>query len=371
MKYVVDLEGVARYRPGEHIETVMRRYGLERVVKLASNEFPLPPFPEVIDAMQRVLPDINRYPDSLSTELRDALAARYRLPATQVVVGNGSLELLLILGEALLKPGAEAVFAAQTFALYQKMCDAHGARALRIPLRDHVHDLDAMAAAVTSDTSMVIVCNPNNPTGTYLKAEHVAAFVDRVPEDVLVVVDEAYNEFVSSADSQDTVALVRERSNVCLTRTFSKIYGLCALRVGYALAGEGVCAAIDTLRQPFNVGLLAQVAATEALGHDDELRRRQALTAELRARLVDGLRRLGVETLPSEANFVLTRLESLSPPGTGVCEALLRRGVIVRDGAAFGLDGWVRVSVGTSEEIDYFLESLAALSAGAPDGRGG
>ena len=363
MRFLVDPDTVSRYTPGARSESVMERYGLSEVVKLASNEYPLPPLPGVAEAVTAAVSRLNRYPDSGAQALRDALGRRLQAPPERVTIGNGSLEILLLLGEALLAPGVEVVFPDPSFALYRRMCDLHGARPVAVPLREHRHDLEAMAAAVSPDTSLIILCNPNNPTGTYMPAAEIAGFCDRVPRDVLVVIDEAYNEFVTAPDSQDTLELARSRENVCVTRTFSKIHGLCALRVGYALAGEQVIAAIDTFRQPFNVNLLAQEAAVEALRHDDEVARRQALNAELRDELAERLRAMGLPVLPSQANFVLVDLGGLPVPEGEACERLASLGAIVRDGAAFGLPGWARVSVGTRKEIEFFLEKLALVAA--------
>jgi histidinol-phosphate aminotransferase len=364
VKFVVDLKSVHRYRPGADAETVRRRFGLDRVVKLASNEYPLPPVAGVREAVVAVLDQLNRYPDTHSTALREALADHYGLSPENIAVGNGSLELLLLLGQGLLAPGVEAVFPTPSFALYRKMCDLHGAMAREVALQDHCVDLQAMAAAVTDKTSLVIICNPNNPTGTYVGAAALARFVAEVPSDVLVVVDEAYNEFVTEADAQDTIDLVRRHENVCVTRTFSKIYGLCGLRVGYALCSETVREAIDTLRQPFNVSLVGQVAATEALRHQDEIAGRKAANTELRAHLVEGLAALGLASLPSQANFILTDMTGLTVPAIEACDSLTAQGAIVRDGAAFGLPGWARISIGTRAEIGFLLEKVVALAAG-------
>jgi histidinol-phosphate aminotransferase len=364
VKFVVDLKSVHPYRPGADAGVVRRRFGLEEVVKLASNEYPAPPVAGVREAITAVIDQLNRYPDTHSTVLRQALADHYATSRDCVAVGNGSLELLLLLGEGLLAPGVEAVFPAPSFALYRKMCSMHGATAVEVPLKDHRVDLASMAAAVTDKTSLVIICNPNNPTGTYVSAAAIAAFVADVPSDVLVVVDEAYNEFVTEADSQDTIDLVRRHDNVCVTRTFSKIYGLCGLRIGYALCSETVREAIDTLRQPFNVSLVAQVAATESLRHQDEIAGRKAANAELRSHLVGGLMALGLASLPSQANFVLTDMRGLDVPATEVCDRLTAQGAIVRDGAAFGLPGRARITIGTRSEIAFLLDKVAALAAG-------
>jgi histidinol-phosphate aminotransferase len=333
-------------------------------VKLASNESPLPPFDEVKAAIVAALDDLNRYPDGAAIELSAALAAHYGREPEQVIVSNGSCELLMLLGEALLERGDEVVFADPSFVVYRDVCLLHGAVARAVPLADFSHDLDAMAVAVGPRTKMLIVCNPNNPTGTYVPVAAIAELVNAVPDDVLIVIDEAYNEFVSAADSQDVLALQASHENVCVLRTFSKIYGLCGLRVGYGLGAPELKAAIDKVRQPFNVNLLAQVAAREALKHQDQVAQRAQANAELRQYMVEQLARMGRATVPSEANFMLVDIRDLCHPQEQVCEVLMSLGAIVRDGNAIGCPGWARVSVGSREEIDYFLGKLETLDPG-------
>jgi len=366
MRFVPALADIVPYVPGLPIEIVMRRYGLSEVVKLASNEFPLPPFDEVKRVIIEALDDLNRYPDGDATDLRAALAAHYGRVPEQVAVGNGSCELLMLLGDALLEKGDEVVFADPSFVVYYDVCRLHEARAVAVPLVDFTHDLEAMAAAVTPRTKMVLVCNPNNPTGTYVPAADIARLVEAVPDDVLVVVDEAYNEFVTAPDSQDALVLQKAHDNVIVLRTFSKIYGLCGLRVGYGLCAPEVKAALDKVRQPFNVNLLAQVAASEALKHQDQVARRREVNAELRTAMVDRLAACGRATVPSQANFMLVDTRDLRHPQDQVCGALLSMGAIVRDGNALGCPGWARVSVGTEDEIEFFLSKLASLEVGAP-----
>ena len=361
MRLIPALQKMVPYEPGRPLELVMRRFGLEEVVKLASNEFPLPPFAEVKAAIVAALDDLNRYPDGHATDLRAALAERYGCRADEVAVGNGSCELIMLLGAALLEPGDEVVFGDPSFVVYNDICLRHEARAVTVPLREFAHDLERMALAVGPRTKMVIVCNPNNPTGTYVSAAQIAAFVEAVPEHVLVVLDEAYNEFVTAADWQDTLPLQAARPNVCILRTFSKIYGLCGLRVGYGLCSTELKEAIDKLRQPFNVNRLAQVAALEALRHQDQVLERRRQTAELRTYMVTELKGMGRATVPSETNFMLVDIEGLRRPQQEICAALLALGAIVRDGNALGCPGWARVSVGAREEIDFFLEKLRSL----------
>jgi histidinol-phosphate aminotransferase len=369
MRFVPALAGIVPYVPGLPIEIVMRRYGLSEVVKLASNEFPLAPFDEVKRVIIEALEDLNRYPDGDATDLRAALAAHYGCVAEQVAVGSGSCELLMLLGDALLEKGDEVVFADPSFVVYNDVCRLHEARAVAVPLVDFTHDLAAMAAAVTPRTKMVLVCNPNNPTGTYVPVADIARLVEVVPDDVLVVVDEAYNEFVTASDSQDALELQKAHDNVIVLRTFSKIYGLCGLRVGYGLCAPAVKAALDKVRQPFNVNLLAQVAAVEALKHQDQVARRREVNAELRTAMVEQLAAKGRATVPSQANFMLVDTCELCQPQDQVCQSLLSMGAIVRDGNALGCPGWARVSVGTQDEIEFFLRKLASLEVGAP-GRG-
>ncbi len=361
MRFIPALDAIVPYEPGLPLELVMRRFGLTEVVKLASNEYPLPPFPEVKQAIVAALDDLNRYPDGHATDLRAALAEHYSRGPDQVAVGNGSCELLMLLGDALLEPGDEVVFADPSFVVYNDICVRHEAVAVPVPLAGHTHDLPAMAAAVTERTKMVIVCNPNNPTGTYVPVAAVEKLVEAVPSDVLVVLDEAYNEFVTAADSQDGLSLQQEHGNVVVLRTFSKIYGLCGLRVGYGLCPPVVREAVDKVRQPFNVNRLAQAAALEALKHQDQVAARSSLNAELRAALVRRLADLGRDTVPSEANFMLVDTRGLSVPSAAVCETLLARGVIVRDGHALGCPGYARVSIGTATENEVFVRELAAL----------
>jgi len=366
MRFVPALAGIVPYVPGLPIEIVMRRYGLSEVVKLASNEFPLPPFDEVKRVIIEALDDLNRYPDGDATDLRAALAAHYGCVAEQIAVGSGSCELLMLLGDALLEKGDEVVFAHPSFVVYNDVCRLHEARAVAVPLVDFTHDLEAMAAAVTPHTKMVLVCNPNNPTGTYVPVADIARLVEAVPGDVLVVVDEAYNEFVTATDSQDALELQKAHDNVIVLRTFSKIYGLCGLRVGYGLCAPEVKSALDKVRQPFNVNLLAQVAASEALKHQDQVARRREVNAELRADMVEQLAAQGRATVPSQANFMLVNTCDLCQPQDQVCQSLLSMGAIVRDGNALGCPGWARVSVGTQDEIEFFLRRLASLEVGAP-----
>jgi len=337
------------------------------VAMLASNESCFGPLPEVVQAAQAVLSGTNRYPDPSYATLRRALAERYGVPADRIALGNGSCDILLAAGEALLEPGAELVYAWPAFSVYPHLAAASGARAIEVPLDgEDRHDLDAMLQEVTVATRLVLICNPNNPTSTAVGLDRVQAFLDEVPAHVCVILDEAYIEFsLTAGDPFASLELLRRHPNLVLLRTFSKVYGLAALRVGYALCGsEEFRIAVDQVRQPFYLGVAAQAAAVEALRHQDEVERRVGQTIAERLALVDALPSLGVWVAESDANFVWVRL----PEGvdeSDVVSGLAARGVLVRAGASLGREGALRVTVGTAKENARFAEALAALLRGA------
>src|SRR3954452_21647238 len=332
------------------------------IAKLASNESPYPPIPAVVQAVTKVLTGLNRYPDPTNAALRRKLSERTGVPATRIAVGNGSCDILLAAGEALLEPGAEVVYAWPSFSVYPHLAAASGARAIEVPLdRDHRHDLGRMREELTAATRLLIVCNPNNPTSTALPLDEIAAFIKSVPRHVAIILDEAYVEFSVLQDPDDSVDLLKKHPNLALLRTFSKIYGLSGLRVGYALCGsEERRTAVDQVRQPFFCNAAAQAAALEALGHQDEVARRVERNLAERMGLEEGLRELGIECAGSQANFVWFDL----PEGTeepDVVRGLAERGVLVRAGTALGREGALRVTVGTQGENERFLEALGAL----------
>jgi histidinol-phosphate aminotransferase len=332
------------------------------IAKLASNESPYPPVPAVMEAVTKALSGLNRYPDPTNSALRRKLADRHGVPASRIAIGNGSCDVLLAAGDALLEPGAELVYAWPSFSVYPHLAAASGARALEVPLdADHKHDLEAMRKEVTVATRLVIVCNPNNPSSTALPLDEVADFVADIPRHVCVILDEAYVEFNMLQDPDDSVDLLDKHTNLVLLRTFSKIYGLCGLRVGYALAGsDEFRTAVDQVRQPFFCNAAAQAAALEALNHQDEVTRRVERNLAERIGLEDGLRELGIEPAESQANFVWFDLgEDRDEPE--IVRGLAQRGVLVRAGGALGRDGALRVTVGTQVENERFLEALGAL----------
>jgi histidinol-phosphate aminotransferase len=338
-------------------------YGFEGpVTALASNESPYPPIPAVVEAVTRALTGLNRYPDPTNAALRHRLSDVHGVPAQRIAIGNGSCDILLAAGDALLEPGAELVYAWPSFSVYPHLAAASGARAIQVPLtEDHRHDLAKMREEITAATRLVIVCNPNNPTSTALPLAEVADFVASIPHHVAVILDEAYVEFNVLQDPADSVDLLAKHPNLVLLRTFSKVYGLCGLRVGYALCGsEAFRTAVDQVRQPFFCNAAAQAAAIEALNHGDEVTRRVERNLAERMALEESLRELGLATAESQANFVWFDLgEERSE--SDVMRGLAERGVLVRAGGALGRDGALRVTVGTQPENERFLEALAAL----------
>jgi histidinol-phosphate aminotransferase len=332
------------------------------IAQLASNESPYPPIPAVVEAVTRALSGLNRYPDPTNAALRRRLSDVHGVPATRIAIGNGSCDILLAAGEALLEPGAELVYAWPSFSVYPHLAAASGARAIEVPLTaDQRHDLAAMRAEITAATRLVLVCNPNNPTSTALPLDEVADFIADVPRHVAVILDEAYVEFNVLQDPADSVDLLERHPNLVLLRTFSKVYGLCGLRVGYALCGaEAFRTAVDQVRQPFFCNAAAQAAALEALNHADEVTRRVERNLAERIGLAEALRGLRLAVAESQANFVWLDLgEERSEPD--VMRGLAERGILVRAGAALGRAGSLRVTVGTQAENERFVETLAAL----------
>jgi histidinol-phosphate aminotransferase len=318
--------------------------------------------PAVVEAAAAALAGANRYPDPSNTALRKALSDRHDVPANRIAIGNGSCDILLAAGEALLEPEAEIVYAWPSFSVYPHLAAAAGARAIEVPVdADHRHDLDAMLQEITAATRLVVVCNPNNPTSTALPLEEIAAFVSAVPRHIAVILDEAYCEFNLLQDPDDSLDLLSRHPNLVLLRTFSKVYGLCGLRVGYALCGsEDFRTAVDQVRQPFFCNAAAQAAAIEALRHQDEVARRVERNLAERLELEDALRRLGIAPAESQANFVWFDLGDGREEGE-VMQGLAQRGVLVRAGGALGRPGALRVTVGTPAENERLVETLGAL----------
>lgn len=348
------------YEPGKPIETLERELGIRGSIKLASNENPLGPSPKAVEAAGRALARVHRYPDGACLRLREALAARLGVGGDQLVFGCGSDEVIELVAKAFLGPGDEALFAWPAFAMYPIVAQGMGAEGVRVPLDASLtHDLPAMAEAVTPRTRVVFVCNPNNPTGTSVGADAFDRFAAALPEDVVLVVDEAYMEYARRADFPDALAWVRRRPATAVLRTFSKIHGLAGLRVGYGVMGAELAGYLERARHPFNVSLVAEEAALAALDDAEHVARARANNDEGARLLTRELGALGVETWPTDANFLLART------GEASYEALLREGVIVRPMAGFGLPELVRITIGTPEENERLVKAVARLREGA------
>ena len=352
-KHILDL---TPYEPGKPIEELERELGISDSIKLASNEHPFGPSPRVIAAIRAALEEIHRYPDGASFALRERLATRLGVSEGQLVFGCGGDEILELLAKTLLSPGDEVLYAWPSFAMYPIVAQGMGASSVRVPLDAlQRHDLPAMADGVTDRTKLIFVCNPNNPTGTTVGAKEFDAFMQRVPEDVVVMIDEAYWEFAERPDFPDSLAWVARRPATLVLRTFSKVYGLAGLRVGYGVAGAELADYLQRARHPFNVNRLAEAAAVAALDDREHVERTIAMVVEGRAYLTRELRAMGVEVIPSEANFLLARV------GEGSYQVLLEQGIIVRPLAGYGLDDCVRITVGAPEQNQRLIETLRRL----------
>ncbi|MBA3305587.1 MAG: histidinol-phosphate transaminase [Thermoleophilaceae bacterium] len=327
------------------------------LVKLASNETPWGPPPPVIGAIQGQLETLNRYPDPDKSVLRRRIAERSDVPMSRVAVGNGSCEILLAAADALLEPGAELIYAWPSFSMYPQLAAQSGARAIAVALDPGgFHDLQAMAREVTAATRLVLICNPNNPSATALDVDAIDSFVAGLPRHVAVILDEAYIEFNLLQDPGDSLDLLKRHPNLVLLRTFSKVYGLCGLRAGYAIGSEAFRLAVDRVRQPFSVNALAQAAAAEAIRHQDEVERRVEQTIVERVHVESELAERGLETTESQANFTWVSLGERDEEA--IVAGLAERGVIVRAGSALGEEGRLRVTFGTRRENDLFLAAL-------------
>ena len=350
------VRALAPYQPGKPIAELAREFGLEEggIIKLASNENPLGVSPRARQAVTAAIPELARYPDGGGFALKAALSARLGVAAAQIVLGNGSNDVLEMAARAFLAPATSAVYAEHAFAVYPIATQAAGAAGVRVPARAYGHDLGAMRAAVRDDTRVVFLANPNNPTGTWLAPDAVEAFLEDLPGRVVVVLDEAYNEYLPEDRRAPSVAWLARFPNLIVTRTFSKAYGLAGLRVGYALAAAPLADLLNRVRQPFNVNSLALTAAAAALDDEAFLREGAALNVAGMAQLEAGFRTLGLEFIPSHGNFVCVRVG----PAHAVYQQLLRAGVIVRPVGNYGLPEFLRVSVGLPAENARFLTAL-------------
>jgi histidinol-phosphate aminotransferase len=352
------VRAIAPYQPGKPVSELAREMGLDAagIVKLASNENPRGIGPRTRAAIEAAIADIARYPDGNGFGLKHALSARYGVDMASIVLGNGSNDVLELVAAAFLGPGRAAVMSQHAFAVYPLATQARGARAIVVPAKNYAHDLDAMVKAIDDETYVLWIANPNNPTGTLAARDELEVAMKRVPERVLVVIDEAYNEYLSPDLRADTVRWLRRHPNLVITRTFSKAYGLAGLRVGYAFAHASVADVMNRVRQPFNVNAVALAAATAALDDMEFVARSFAENLQGLRQLERGARALGLDYIPSHGNFLTIRVGRASE----IYKRLLRRSVIVRPVGGYGLPEHLRVTVGTAQENEKFLAALAA-----------
>jgi len=350
---VSDLEA---YVPGKPIEELQRQYGLRDVIKLASNENPLGPSKAAVAAVAQSAKEITRYPDGNGYALKQVLAEKFQLVAEQITLGNGSNDVLELVARAFASTGDEIIFSEHAFAVYPLVTKAIGATAVETPAKDYGHDLDAMLKAISPRTKIIFIANPNNPTGTWVEPESILAFLEKVPEKVLVVLDEAYIEYIE--DTENTIAWLQDFHNLIITRTFSKGYGLAGLRIGYALSHPVVADLMNRIRQPFNVNSLAQVAAIATLGDEAYLKQSREVNSAGMKQLIAGFERMDLQYIPSKGNFITVNVHTNAAE---VNEDLLQEGIIVRPIANYGLPQHLRISIGLEQENQLVLDALSRI----------
>ncbi len=349
------VQGLHPYQPGKPIEELQRELGLTDIVKLASNENPLGLSPRVKKLLSGNLDELTRYPDGAGYDLKNALSIHLGVQSDQITLGNGSNDVLDLIGQCFLDETTSAVYSEHAFIVYPIMIQLNGARALKVPAVRYGHDLEAMLEAIEDDTRVVFIANPNNPTGTWLEHEEVHAFMKRVPKNVVVVLDEAYAEYIHDNDYADGIVLQKEFPNLIVTRTFSKAYGLAGLRIGYSVSTSEMAGILNRVREPFNVNTLAQLAAIEVLKDEEYLQQGIDVNDAGRKQIESGLEALGISFIPSQGNFITfdTKTDAVA-----VYEKLLEKGVIVRPIVPYGLPQHLRVSIGLEDENEAFLTAL-------------
>ncbi|MBS0307976.1 MAG: histidinol-phosphate transaminase [Proteobacteria bacterium] len=359
------VRAIAPYQGGKPISEVAREFGLNEadIIKLASNENPLGMPESAKQAMQQAMADIGRYPDANGFALKATITAKYGVPADWITLGNGSNDILELATHAFVQPTQEVIYAQYSFAVYALATQAVGARAIVVPAKNYGHDLAAMANRITADTRLIFIANPNNPTGTFLPAADIEAFLKVVPQHIVVVLDEAYNEYLVSELQYDSIAWVRQYPNLLVSRTLSKAYGLAGLRIGFGIAQPAVTDLLNRIRQPFNVNSLAQAAAIAALNDMPFLQRSAQINADGYRQLTQAFDAMDLEYVPSYGNFVLVRVGSDEGAGARVNLALLKQGIIVRPVGNYGLPQWLRISIGLPEENAAFIDALKKVLA--------
>lgn len=361
---VSGVQSLQPYQPGKPIDELAREFGLneEDIIKLASNENPLGPSPKVLAAIQEALAELTRYPDGAGFELKQALNKKFGLQKEQITLGNGSSDILDFICRAFVNPGENIVTSQHAFAIYGIIATIVGAHCIKVPAINYAHDLDAMAAAINDKTRVVFVTNPNNPTGTWINKKDLISFLDKIPANILVLLDEAYFEYVQDADYPDGLSLLPAYPNLVVARTFSKAYGLAAMRVGYGASSVEVADLLNRVRPPFNVNSLALVAATASLSDDEYVQRSIAENSKGMQQLEAAFNELNIEYIPSVANFIAFKIPS-QLKAAEVFQQLLAKGVIVRPIAGYEMPDYLRVSIGTEPENQGFIEALTQVLA--------
>ncbi len=349
------IRGLKLYVPGKPIEEVQREYGISDIVKLASNENPMGTSPKAVEAMKNAASSSYLYPDPISHDLCRVLSERFRVSPAQLLISNGMDNILALIAQAFLNEGEEVLTCSPSFAAYYTNCVIMGGVFKTVPLSEHRFDLKALKAAITDKTKLVFICNPNNPTGTIVTAAEVAEFMDGLPDNLIVVFDEAYAEFVDNSEYAQGMKYVFEKRNVIVTRTFSKLYGLAGNRVGYAIAPEHIMDILKRVVEPFPVNRIAQAGALAALDDDDFIKKTLSANKEGMDYLTEALSSFGAECIPSYANFLWADIKH---PSRELEEKLLRRGVIVRPGHLWGFDTYLRITIGTIPQLERFISAL-------------
>ena len=352
------IHSIAPYLPGKPISELAREIGLDEssIIKLASNENPLGTSPLALEAMEKALNEVMRYPDGNGFELKKALSEKYVVNSDQIILGNGSNDVLELAARVFLKPGTSAVFSQHAFAVYPLVTQATGATGIVVPAKNYGHDIDAMLDAITPDTRIVFIANPNNPTGTFLPAPEVLRFLEHIPRDVLVILDEAYNEYLPDTSRVDTIKWLDIFPNLLITRTFSKIYGMAGVRIGFGLAHTQLSELMNRIRQPFNVNSIGLAGALAAINDTEFVKRSYALNQAGMLQITTGLRQLGLTYIPSYGNFLSFKVENGKT--AAVYQYLLQRGIIVRPIGIYEMPEFLRVTVGLASENNKFLQLL-------------
>lgn len=346
------------YKPGKPIEEVGRELGLKRIIKLASNENTLGPSSRALRALRDYLPKIYLYPEDSCFYLKRELAKRLKVKRENLIMGNGSDEIMELIPKTFLNPGEEVIYGHPSFLIYETVVRIMSGKPVPVPLKDYTYDLKGILKAITKKTKIIFICNPNNPTGTIVNEEEIRAFLKRVPERIIVVFDEAYFDYVERGDFPNSIRLLKRYRNIIILRTFAKIYGLAGLRIGYGIAREEVINLLSKVRLPFNVNSLAQAAALASLEDEEQVKKTRRMNHEGKKFLYAAFKDLGLEYIPTQANFILINLRK---NGKRICRALLKGGIIAREMSAWGLNNYLRVTMGREEENRRFIQALKKI----------